>query len=148
MFENCTLLSLKGDFKISAPIADWEVFRRLHWLKAKWMFYRLILVSWAEKAVNWWPFTYRFEKFVTLHFHGEFFVIVFLMVLSNFVIEKVLLVSKSLAAADVSQQEQRERRGDDVTIMWYQFDWWLTTVVYCKRIVAFVLVVQALEMKL
>lgn len=71
-----------------------------------------------------------------------------LMMLSNLVVEKVLLVRKSLAATDVVQQKQGKRRRYDVSIMRNQFDRWLTSVVDRERVVTLVLIVEAVEVKL
>jgi len=71
-----------------------------------------------------------------------------LMVLADFVIEKVLLIGERLATTNVFQKKQSKSGGYNITIERYQFNGWLASIVYRERIVAFVLVGRILEMKL
>lgn len=71
-----------------------------------------------------------------------------LMALADLVIEKVLLVGESLAAADVFQEEQGKRGGYYVTVHGYQFDGRLASVVYREGMVALVPISRFLKVEL
>lgn len=99
------MLSLKRNFKISAPVRNRKVFG---------------------------SFNARLQQLLAINFHRKLFVIMFLVILSDFVIEKVLLIPKRFRAAHVFQKEMRKSRSYNITFFGSQFYLWLTAVIYNK----------------
>jgi hypothetical protein len=109
---------LKSDFEIPAPIAHGKAFSSFHRLLTKNRMNIYFHAALWHKNISV-DYIYRFQKLVTLHLHRQFLVIVFLVVLADLVVEKVLFIGERLTAADIFQEKQSERGGYYVSVQRY-----------------------------
>jgi hypothetical protein len=98
-----SLLPLKRDLEISAPLAHRKILRCLH---------------------------ARLEQLLAVYFHRELLVVVLLVVLAHLVVEKILFVFERFGPAHIFQKKLSESGSYDVAFSRNQFDSRLTTVVH------------------
>jgi hypothetical protein len=98
-----TLLPLKRDLEISAPLAHRKILRCLH---------------------------ARLEQLLAVYLHRQLLVVVLLVVLAHLVVEKILFVFERFGPAHIFQKKLSESGSYDVAFSRNQFDSRLTTVVH------------------